>query len=177
MEIFMKTNILILAILGLFSVQAAADEQIVVVRAIDANGAGSIIGTVKFSDSEKGLVIDPDLGNLAPGRHGFHVHEKPSCEPGEKDGKKVAGLGAGGHFDPHKISKHAGPEGHGHHGDLPALDVGENGEAVKSMVASKLKLADIKGHALIIHEGGDNYSDDPKPLGGGGARIACGIIE
>jgi Cu-Zn family superoxide dismutase len=28
----------------------------------------------------------------------------------------------------------------------------------------------------MIHEGGDNYSDQPKPLGGGGARIACGVI-
>jgi superoxide dismutase, Cu-Zn family len=173
----MKTHILVLASLALFSMQVTAEEQIVVVRAIDANGIGSMIGTVKFSDGEKGLAIDPDLGNLAPGLHGFHVHEKASCEPGEKDGKKVAGLGAGGHFDPHKMNKHAGPEGQGHHGDLPALEVGEKGEAVKTMIAPHLKLADIKGHALIIHEGGDNYSDDPKPLGGGGARIACGIIE
>lgn len=173
----MKTHILILAALAAFSMPAAAEEMIVVVRAIDANGIGSMLGTVKFSDSEKGLAIDPDLGSLAPGLHGFHVHEKPSCDPGEKDGKKVAGLGAGGHYDPQKLGKHAGPEGHGHHGDLPVLEVSEKGEAVKSMIAPHLKLADIKDRALIIHEGGDNYSDDPKPLGGGGARIACGIIE
>jgi Cu-Zn family superoxide dismutase len=29
----------------------------------------------------------------------------------------------------------------------------------------------------MIHEGGDNYSDEPAPLGGGGARIACGVID
>ena len=29
----------------------------------------------------------------------------------------------------------------------------------------------------MIHAGGDNYSDQPKPNGGGGARIACGVIE
>ncbi len=29
---------------------------------------------------------------------------------------------------------------------------------------------------LVIHEGGDNYSDTPKPLGGGGGRIACGVV-
>jgi Cu-Zn family superoxide dismutase len=29
----------------------------------------------------------------------------------------------------------------------------------------------------MIHEGGDNYADEPKPLGGGGARIACGVVE
>jgi len=28
----------------------------------------------------------------------------------------------------------------------------------------------------MIHAGGDNYSDSPAPLGGGGARIACGVL-
>jgi putative ABC transport system substrate-binding protein len=28
-----------------------------------------------------------------------------------------------------------------------------------------------------IHAGGDNYSDQPAPLGGGGARIACGVAK
>jgi Cu-Zn family superoxide dismutase len=34
-----------------------------------------------------------------------------------------------------------------------------------------------RGNELVIHIGGDNYSDQPQPLGGGGARIACGAIE
>lgn len=29
----------------------------------------------------------------------------------------------------------------------------------------------------MIHKGGDNYSDEPAALGGGGARFACGVIE
>jgi Cu-Zn family superoxide dismutase len=29
----------------------------------------------------------------------------------------------------------------------------------------------------MIHEGSDNYSDEPKPLGGGAGRIACGIVQ
>ena len=41
----------------------------------------------------------------------------------------------------------------------------------------KFKLADVKGRAIMIHAGGDNYSDQPAPLGGGGARIACGVIK
>jgi Cu-Zn family superoxide dismutase len=35
----------------------------------------------------------------------------------------------------------------------------------------------VKGKALMIHAGGDNYADQPKPLGGGGDRIACGVIQ
>jgi Cu-Zn family superoxide dismutase len=44
-------------------------------------------------------------------------------------------------------------------------------------VAPQLKLADVTGHAIIIHEGGDNFSDKPKPNGGGGNRIACGVVQ
>jgi len=35
----------------------------------------------------------------------------------------------------------------------------------------------MRGRAFVIHEGGDNFSDQPKPLGGGGARIACGVLS
>ncbi|HDI6039899.1 TPA: superoxide dismutase family protein, partial [Escherichia coli] len=35
---------------------------------------------------------------------------------------------------------------------------------------------EINGRSLMIHIGGDNHHDHPEPLGGGGARIACGII-
>jgi Cu-Zn family superoxide dismutase len=105
------------------------------------------------------------------------VHENPSCAPGKKDGKMVAGLEAGGHWDPDKTGKHEGPYGHGHRGDLPVLEVGENGVATKVLVAPRLKVGDLKGHSLVIHAGGDNYSDQPQPLGGGGARIACGVVR
>jgi Cu-Zn family superoxide dismutase len=36
---------------------------------------------------------------------------------------------------------------------------------------------DVKGRSIVIHAGGDNYSDQPAPLGGGGARIACGVAK
>jgi Cu-Zn family superoxide dismutase len=35
----------------------------------------------------------------------------------------------------------------------------------------------IRGRSIMIHAGGDDYSDAPAPLGGGGARIACGAIH
>jgi Cu-Zn family superoxide dismutase len=40
-----------------------------------------------------------------------------------------------------------------------------------------MKLSEVKGKALMIHAGGDNFADQPKPLGGGGERIACGVIQ
>jgi Cu-Zn family superoxide dismutase len=35
---------------------------------------------------------------------------------------------------------------------------------------------DLKGRSLMIHQDGDNFSDQPEPLGGGGPRVACGVV-
>ncbi|MDL2317135.1 hypothetical protein LJC59_08715, partial [Desulfovibrio sp. OttesenSCG-928-A18] len=35
----------------------------------------------------------------------------------------------------------------------------------------------FKDRAPMIHAGGNNYSDGPEILGGGGARTACGILK
>ena len=61
--------------------------------------------------------------------------------------------------------------------DNRSLQVAQDGSAKQPVQAPQLKtLADVKGRALMIHAGGDNYADQPAPLGGGGARIACGVI-
>jgi len=68
--------------------------------------------------------------------------------------------------------------GGGHGGDLPVLTVDQSGAAQETLTAPAIKdVQALKNRSLIIHAGGDNYSDQPKPLGGGGARIACGLIE
>ena len=146
------------------------------IHMIDANGVGADVGKLTLSDSKQGLRIQTALKGLPPGDHGFHMHDKGSCDPGEKDGKMAAGIAAGGHFDPDATGKHLGPEGSGHRGDLPVLHVGANGKANVTLVAPHLHLADAHGHSFMIHAGGDNYSDQPEPLGGGGARIACGTV-
>ena len=53
----------------------------------------------------------------------------------------------------------------------------EHDAATKAVTAPHLTLRELQGKALVIHEGGDNYSDQPKPNGGGGARIVCGVIQ
>jgi Cu-Zn family superoxide dismutase len=157
---------------------AEAATATVTINKIDANGLGASIGTLTLEDTSGGLKITPKLTGLPPGAHGFHVHANADCGPGEQNGQKAAGLAAGGHFDPAKTSKHLGPAStEGHKGDMPLLTVDAAGTANASVVAPHLSVADAKGHAIVIHAGGDNYSDQPAPLGGGGARIACGIVK
>jgi Cu-Zn family superoxide dismutase len=145
---------------------------------VTASGTGKMIGSVTITESKNGLVFTPSLTDLPPGTHGFHVHETGSCAVNQKDGKPVAAGAAGGHYDPTGSKHHLGPTGSGHLGDLPPLSVGANGRARVAVTAPRLtRLADVKGKALMIHAGGDNFADQPAPLGGGGARIACGVIE
>ncbi|BAE51782.1 superoxide dismutase family protein [Paramagnetospirillum magneticum] len=169
---------LVFAALGLMiaSGPALAAELVIPVSAIDASGVGAIIGSLKVKDGKGGMMVTPRLAGLTPGPHGFHIHENPSCQPKEQDGKPVPGLSAGGHYDPAKAGKHEGPWGHGHLGDLPALAVNGDGTATDPVVVPKLKVADLKGRAVVIHAGADNYADQPKPLGGGGGRVACGVV-
>ena len=132
------------------------------------HGHGTSLGTVTFEDSQYGLLIKPHLTHLSPGIHGLHIHTKPDCSN--------MGLAAGGHFDPQHTGHHFGPYNpHGHLGDLPALTVNQQGQATLPTLAPRLSVSQIKGHSLIIHAGGDTYSDHPT-LGGGGKRIACGVI-
>jgi Cu-Zn family superoxide dismutase len=172
-----KTLLMTVFLLAGFGM-AQADALQVQMNLLTPEGIGDPAGTVTISESEYGLVFSPQLTGLSPGRHGFHVHQNPSCQPAEKEGKMVPGLAAGGHYDPHNTGLHDTPFGKGHLGDLPALYADAEGRAVNPVLAPRLKtLDDIRGRALMIHAGGDNYSDSPAPLGGGGARVACGVIE
>ena len=132
------------------------------------SGTHSVLGRVEFTDSPYGLLIQPRLKHLKPGLHGFHLHQYPDCGKGGKN--------AGGHFDPKNTKRHRGPYDNGHLGDLPVLYVDKTGSADVVISAPRLKVCDLTGLSLMVHASGDNYSDDP-PLGGGGGRVACGIIH
>lgn len=184
-----KSNILVFVIAGLFVMPLWADDtnlavtpvnvqqKTVVMYAITTDGIGKVIGTIKLKDSEDALEITPDITGLKPGAHGFHVHINPSCDAADKNGKRVAGLAAGGHYDPANTGVHGGPYAAGHDGDLSILMVDQAGKAEQPVNAPRLRLADVIGHSFIIHAESDNYSDAPTPLGGAGARVACGVIN
>jgi superoxide dismutase, Cu-Zn family len=157
---------------------ADAATAVASINSITETGIGEALGTVTFRDSAAGLLITPKLSGLPPGPHGFHIHEKANCGPGVNEGKPAAGFAAGGHYDPAHTRKHLGPlSTAGHRGDLPVLVVDSKGDATAAVTAPHLTVAEIRNRSVMIHAGGDNYSDTPKPLGGGGARIACGVIH
>jgi superoxide dismutase, Cu-Zn family len=156
----------------------AAAELRAEIRQATPTGPGETLGTVTISDSAGGAAVKTAFKGLPPGAHGFHIHENGSCQPTTANGQPAPAGGAGGHFDPQKTGKHEGPEGAGHQGDLPVLQTAADGTANQTLSAPHLKdVASLRGKSVMIHAGGDNYSDQPAPLGGGGGRIACGVIQ
>lgn len=153
-----------------------ADTVKTPINNVSGDGIGQEIGTVTFVDVPDGMDIFVDLAGLPAGEHGMHVHQNPSCAPSQQDGKNVAALAAGGHWDPDGSKAHKGPGNGGHKGDLPFVTANQDGIARQKLSVKGLSTRDIQNHALMIHAGGDNYSDNPA-LGGGGARIACGVIK
>ena len=170
------TRILIFSsTVALLATGAAFAQQLTVdINRISDAGVGEKVGTIVVSEGKGGVVFKVAVTGLAAGQRGFHVHEKGDCGSGMKDGKITAGIAAGDHFDPEEKKSHKGPQGAGHKGDLPLLNGMDKG-INQTVIAPRLKLADVKGRALVIHEGGDNYSDNPEN-GGGKGRTACGVV-
>jgi superoxide dismutase, Cu-Zn family len=157
------------------ALMASTGDVSATIREAAPDGEGVSAGTVKFVDSKYGLMIIPDLRGLAPGPHAAHVHENPSCVAGP-DGAPAGG--AGSHFDPKGAGVHGGPYGNGHLGDLPNLIVENDGAARVPVLAPRVKAADLKGHALIIHAGADRYDEHAMHQHGeGGSRMYCGVIR
>ena len=127
-------------------------------------------GVVNFEKVDGGTKISWNLEGLAPGKHGFHIHEHGACDcPDLKC--------AGGHFNPDG-KKHGDPKGTERHvGDLGNLEAGADGTSKGEMVDPQIALAgahSVVGRAVMIHEKEDDLKTDP--TGNAGGRFAAGVI-
>ncbi len=157
--------------LGLWETQVFAAEA----QADLATADGEAVGKASFDENEAGVRVQLEAWGLSKGMHGIHVHAAGKCEgPDFKS--------AEGHFNP-EGKKHGAknPEGK-HEGDLPNLEVGEDGKAKTEFELEGAKLFEgpnalLKegGTALVIHAGPDDEMTDP--AGNSGDRIACGVIK
>ncbi len=140
------------------------------------NSSGEDVGDVKFTQTETGVELTANFENLPEGTHAIHIHDVGKCEAPTFET-------AGAHFNPqhkeHGIENPKGP----HAGDLPNLEIGEDGTLEVRFVSKEFTLEkgkdnslfDEDGSSIVIHEGADDYKTDPS--GNSGARIACGVIE
>ena len=80
--------------------------------------------------------------------------------------------------DPAHTKKHQGPlSTAGHRGDLPVLVVDNRGDATEAVTAPHLTVAEIRGRSIMVHTGGDNYSDTLAPLAGEAFQLSVGPLH
>jgi Cu-Zn family superoxide dismutase len=143
-----------------------------VARMVDRDGRER--GTLRLVDHPGTIAVTGRLTGLAPGAHGFHIHETGRCDPPGFES-------AGGHWNPranqHGLNNPQGP----HMGDMPNLVVDANGIAEVNLnnTAGGLRgdggAMDADGAAIVVHAGEDDQATDPS--GDSGDRILCGVIE
>ena len=139
---------------------------------LEATKGNTTAGTVNFVQKGDKVAVTAKVSGLAPGSHGFHIHEKGDCSSGD-------GMSAGGHFNP-QAKPHAHPATPDRHaGDMPMLVADASGEATLTVELDVITIgagaADIVGRSVIVHKDPDDFKT--QPTGNSGARVACGVIR
>jgi Cu-Zn family superoxide dismutase len=135
-------------------------------------------GTIWLTQEGDGkpVALKGEISGLAPGLHGFHVHEFGDTTDGC--------VSAGPHFNPHGKT-HGGPQdAERHAGDLGNVTAGADGVAKVDVKDANISLTagllSVVGRTMVVHadvddlgKGGHELS---KTTGNAGARVACGVI-
>jgi superoxide dismutase, Cu-Zn family len=127
---------------------SSEDLLMATVEMLDTNG--DAIGTAELTTESKGVGVALNLENLDPGVHGIQFHEAGKCETPGFDS-------AGGPYA----------------GDLPTIEVGDDGTVKEELVAEDVTLGADEENSLL-QEGGTAlviYAQEDD-----GERVACGVV-
>lgn len=140
------------------------------VAVIHPTKGNHVSGTVTFFQEGTGVRIYTHLKQLAPGKHGFHIHALGDCACSDA-------TCAGSHFNPTNHN-HGGPLSTDRHvGDLGNVVANQDGIVTDEYVDFVISLNgphSIIGRSVIVHADEDDYIS--QPTGNAGARIGCGVI-
>ncbi|MTE14921.1 superoxide dismutase[Cu-Zn] [Nocardia aurantiaca] len=146
--------------------------------------SGGTVGTATIAKVGNHLEITVEAHGLKPGFHGLHFHQFGKCEANSAPpagGAPGDFLSAGGHLQVGEQNAHPSS------GDLTSLQVLKDGSAKLVTTTDSVTLDELKGKALIIHAGADNFGNIPTryatapdaetlATGDAGARVACGVV-
>lgn len=131
--------------------------------------------TLTQASANDPLHIEVSLVGLAPGYHGFHVHEKGDLSGGC--------LSTGGHYNPNQVDHGDIHDVIRHVGDWANVEASQDGivsTTFTDKVATLYGEHSILGRAIVVHEKVDDLGKgdhvDSKKTGNAGGRLACGVI-
>ncbi|KAI8323496.1 copper/zinc superoxide dismutase [Martensiomyces pterosporus] len=137
-------------------------------------GVTGVVTLVQANESTP-TKVHAEITGLAPGKHGFHVHQF---------GDNTNGCtSAGPHFNPFSKT-HGGPTDENRHvGDLGNLTAPAQGTAVFDTEDSQVTLFgahSVIGRTIVVHADEDDLGKGGHELsvttGNAGGRLACGVI-
>ncbi|PAA81930.1 hypothetical protein BOX15_Mlig025319g3, partial [Macrostomum lignano] len=138
-------------------------------------GDAGVSGTLHFEQAGDVVKVTGSVEGLAPGKHGFHVHEF---------GDNTNGcVSAGAHFNPCKRTHGAPDDEERHVGDLGNVEADASGRAGVEITDKLINLTgpnSIIGRSLVVHADTDDLGrgghELSKTTGNAGGRLACGVI-
>jgi superoxide dismutase, Cu-Zn family len=179
-----------------------ADAHETRLRAVLRDPSGVRVGTVTFTVDRNGTqvraVLDQNRYVAAGAFHGFHVHANNDPANGagcQADPAKPPGTwfaSADGH-----LAQPGTPHGHpAHAGDMPSPLVLRDGTAALRFETDRVDPALLRGRAIVLHAGPDNFGNVPagrapnqyrpnspaateatRRSGNAGDRVACGLVQ
>jgi Cu-Zn family superoxide dismutase len=170
MKIFKTIGLLAITMIVLSACDTSEKRAI---AKIEAKSGSTVSGTVTFTEKDGIVTMKAALAGLSEGNHAIHIHAIGDCSA--PDGKS-----AGGHWNPTNENHGKWMEAPFHIGDIGNLVVGADGtgtierETNLWSIGGKEANKNVVGHAIIIHEGPDDFSSQPS--GAAGPRIGCGEI-
>ena len=170
---FQKTVLFLLCLSVIFVMSPCtvfAEKITQAVAVISPTASSNVHGVVQFSAVPEGIKVHATFSGLAPGKHGFHIHEFGDISASN-------GSGVGGHFNPLK-KEHNSPDATDRHcGDMGNVVADKEGFATLDYVDKSLSLNgenSIIGRGVIVHEKEDDFKT--QPTGGAGNRIGQGTV-
>ncbi|MCF3641544.1 superoxide dismutase family protein [Rhizobium sp. TRM95111] len=136
--------------------------------------SGTSAGRATLTEGPGGVLFEIEISGMPPRKWvAVHIHETGACDP------TTGHESAGGHFNPdrrrHGFVAADGP----HAGDMSNQYVADDGILRAQIYNAMVRLDDdergIRGRALVVHAGSDDYRTDPS--GGAGDRLACAVIR
>ncbi|HUP85411.1 MAG TPA: superoxide dismutase family protein [Acidimicrobiales bacterium] len=119
-------------------------------RGVLKDSTGAVMGTVTFAQKADGVHVRVSATGLAPGFHGFHIHDVGTCTA-------PTFASAGPHYNP-GAALHGG-----HAGDNPVVLARADGSVDEGFVTNSYTVAGLLAAdvAAVVHANPDNYGNIP----------------